>query len=72
MSCYCVVSQGRGGASSGSGSLNDLGRNIYHGGRAPDLSRFSSEAREWVSWERRWRVCSKALMFSGVRSGIGD
>lgn len=46
-------------------------RNRYHGGSVPDLSRFSSEARECVSWERRWRVCSRVLMFSALRSAIG-
>lgn len=40
----CVVSQGWGVASEG--SCEKYGRNKYHGGREPDLRRFSSEARE--------------------------
>lgn len=35
---------GSGGASKGSGEKS--GRNVYHGGSVPDLSKFSSDARE--------------------------
>lgn len=43
MSCLCRE-PGSGGASKG--GCEKYGRNKYHGGSVPDLSRFSSEARE--------------------------
>lgn len=44
-----AVSQGRGvvlGGDAFKGSSEKYGRDSYHGGSAPDLSSFSSEARE--------------------------
>jgi len=44
------------------------GKGLYHDGRGSDCRRLCwREAREFVSWERRWRVCSRVLMSVGVR-----
>ena len=38
----------------------------YHGGKGSELRTWCwREASEVVSWERRWRVCSRVLMSAG-------
>ena len=40
---------------------------MYHGGKGSDCRILRcSDARDSVSWKSRWRVCSRALMSSGV------